>query len=130
MTQLQIVENPLGSVGHTDSTDVGGITGLSVYDVGGCDGCYTEQGMLFDDDSLCVLTRHGDYMVWKSSRTHQCTQLAVVRPNRMCKCKVKRITFTCYLRKHTNTVCTNCSNQDPKPGDAATLGTGSASVVS
>jgi hypothetical protein len=33
MTQLQIVENPLGSIGHTDSVDVGGVTGLSVFDV-------------------------------------------------------------------------------------------------
>jgi hypothetical protein len=105
MTQLQIVENPLGSIGHTDSVDVGGVTGLSVFDVGGCGCCYTEQGMLFRDDKLCVLTRHSDYLVWKSTRVHQCTQLQVIRPDGECKCKVKRITFTCYLRKHLNTQC-------------------------
>jgi hypothetical protein len=48
MTQLQILETPLGSIGHTDSVDVGGATGLSV---------------LFRDDKLCVLTRHSDYLV-------------------------------------------------------------------
>jgi hypothetical protein len=110
MTQLQIVENPLGSVGHTDSVDVGGVTGLGVVDVGGCGRCYilcyTEQGMLFSSDNLCVLTRHGDFLVWKSTRVHQCTQLQVIRPDGRCTCKclskVKRITFTCYLRKHLN----------------------------
>jgi hypothetical protein len=75
MTQLQIVENPLGSIGHTDSVDVGGVTGLSMFDVGGCGCCYTEQGMMFRDDKLCVLTRHSGYLVWKSTRVHQCTQL-------------------------------------------------------
>jgi hypothetical protein len=48
---------PLGSIGHTDSVDVGGVTGLSAFDVGGCGCCYTEQGVLFRDDKLCVLTR-------------------------------------------------------------------------
>jgi hypothetical protein len=56
MTQLQIVENPLGSIGHADSVDDGGVTGLSVFDVGGCGSCYTEQGMLFRSDNLCLLT--------------------------------------------------------------------------
>jgi hypothetical protein len=65
MTQLQIVLNPQSSIRHTDSADVGGVTGLSVFNVGGCGSCYTEQGMLFRDDKLCVLTRHSDFLVWK-----------------------------------------------------------------
>ena len=109
MTQLQIVQNPLGSIGHTDSVDVGGVTGLKVFDVGGCGCCYTEQGMLFRDDNLCVLTRLSDFLVWKSTRVHQCTQLQVMRLGGKCKCKVKRIicsiTSTCYVRKHLNTQC-------------------------
>lgn len=112
MTQLQIVENPLGSVGHTDSVDVGGVTGLGVFDAGGCGRCYTEQGMLFSSDNLCVLTRHGDFVVWKSTRVHQCTQLQVIRPDGKCTCKVKRITFTNYLRKHLNTQC-NATSAPP-----------------
>jgi hypothetical protein len=86
MTQLQIVETPLGSIAHTDSVDEGGVTGLCVFDVGGYGRCYTEQGMLFRKDSLCVLIRHGDFLVWKSTRTHQCTQLQVIRSDDTCKC--------------------------------------------
>ena len=68
--------------------------------------------VLFSSDNLCVLTRHGDFVVWKSTRVHQCTQLQVIRPDGKCTCKVKRITFTNYLRKHLNTQC-NATSAPP-----------------
>ena len=44
MSQLQICDQPVGSVGHRDSMDVGAVTGLVVCDSGGCGSCFTEQG--------------------------------------------------------------------------------------
>ena len=59
--------------------------------------------MYFRERDLSVNNVAGDFLLWASDEEHQCTELRVIRPRAECKCKVRRLTFTCFLRKQTAT---------------------------